>query len=131
MPRHLAERAKGFDVTVTDASAETSLIAVQGPAAVAILHEVVDESAKALVSDMSYYAADETTVAGIDVLLARTGYTGEDGFELYVPNAQAAELWDALMAAGADARADPRRSCLPRLAAPRGRHAAVRQRALP
>jgi len=98
----LAERAKGFDVTVTDASAETSLIAVQGPAAVAILHEVVEESAKALVSDMSYYAADETTVAGIDVLLARTGYTGEDGFELYVPNAQAAELWAALMAAGAN-----------------------------
>ncbi|GAA3324783.1 glycine cleavage system aminomethyltransferase GcvT [Paeniglutamicibacter sulfureus] len=96
----LAERAKGFDVVVTDASAETSLVAVQGPNAVAILHELVDEAAKSVVSDMSYYAADEVTVAGIDVLLARTGYTGEDGFELYVPNAQAAELWDALMAAG-------------------------------
>lgn len=98
----LAERAKGFDVVVTDASDETSLVAVQGPAAVAILHELVAQDAKSVVTDMSYYAADEVTVAGIDVLLARTGYTGEDGFELYVPNAQAAELWDALMAAGAN-----------------------------
>ena len=98
----LAERAKGFDVVVTDASDETSLIAVQGPAAVAILHEVADAANQALVTEMLYYAADEATIAGIDVLLARTGYTGEDGFELYVPNAQAAELWDALMNAGAN-----------------------------
>lgn len=96
----LAERAAGFDVTVTDASAETSLIAVQGPNAVAILHELVDEAGKAVVTEMNYYAADELTVAGINVLLARTGYTGEDGFELYVPNEQAAELWDAVMNAG-------------------------------
>jgi aminomethyltransferase len=103
----LAERAAGFDVTVTDASAETSLIAVQGPNAVAILHELVDEAGKAVVTEMNYYAADELTVAGINVLLARTGYTGEDGFELYVPNEQAAELWDAVMNAGTAHRLIP------------------------
>lgn len=94
------ERARGFDVVVADESAETSLVAVQGPAAVAILHELVPVQQRDLVSEMKYYAAAPVTVAGLDLLLARTGYTGEDGFELYLPNAQAAELWRALLAAG-------------------------------
>ncbi|TDP91644.1 aminomethyltransferase [Leucobacter luti] len=95
-----AERAAGFDVTVRDESADTSLIAVQGPAAVAILHALLPEAQRAIVTEMKYYSAAPVTVAGLDVLLARTGYTGEDGFELYLPNAQAAELWRALRAAG-------------------------------
>lgn len=97
----LAERAAGFDVVVTDASAETSLVAVQGPNSVAILHELADDATKAIISEMPYYAADEATIGGFDVLLARTGYTGEDGFELYLPNEQAPALWEALMKAGA------------------------------
>ena len=52
--------------------------------------------------ELAYYAWAPLTVSGIDVMLARTGYTGEDGFELYVPNAQAVALWEALTAAGAD-----------------------------
>lgn len=95
-----AARAAGFDVTVTDESSETSLVAVQGPKSVEILHQLVPETQRDLVSEMRYYAAEPAEVAGIAVLLARTGYTGEDGFELYVPNAQAAELWRALLAAG-------------------------------
>ena len=98
----LRERAHGFDVRVTDVSAETSLIAVQGPNAVDILLAVVADAQHELVTDMTYYSAAEATVAGIEVLLARTGYTGEDGFELYVPNAHAAPLWRALLAAGTD-----------------------------
>ena len=97
----LAERAEGFDVTVVDESAETSLVAVQGPNSVAILHDLVSDEERALVSDMKYYAAAPATVAGHNVLLARTGYTGEDGFELYVANDEAAGLWGALLAAGA------------------------------
>lgn len=97
----LAERAAGFDVLVTDASAETSLIAVQGPASVAILAQLIDADSQEVLTGMKYYAADEITVAGHDVLLARTGYTGEDGFELYLPNAQAPALWASLMEAGA------------------------------
>ena len=96
----LAARAVGFDATVSDESSATSLIAVQGPRSVEILHALVPEEQRALVSDMKYYAAAPATVSGIPVLLARTGYTGEDGFELYVPNAQAAELWTAVLAAG-------------------------------
>ncbi|WP_053386498.1 glycine cleavage system aminomethyltransferase GcvT [Leucobacter japonicus] len=98
----LIERAAGFDVEVTDQSADTSLVAVQGPNAVAILHTLVPEEQRALVSDLKYYAAEQAVIAEIPVLLARTGYTGEDGFELYVPNAEAPALWRALLAAGAD-----------------------------
>lgn len=97
----LTARASGFDVEVTDASAETSLVAVQGPASEAIVRAAVtDEDQRAAVTDLGYYAWTAVVVAGIDVLLARTGYTGEDGFELYVPNDQAVALWDALTEAG-------------------------------
>jgi aminomethyltransferase len=101
----LAERAAGFDVVVDDVSAETSLIAVQGPNAEAILLTLVPAEQHSLVTELKYYAAVEVgiTVNGTvqDLLLARTGYTGEDGFEIYVPNEDAANLWDALLEAGA------------------------------
>jgi aminomethyltransferase len=101
----LAERAAGFDVVVDDVSAETSLIAVQGPNAEAILLSLVPADQHSLVTELKYYAAVEVgiTVNGTvqDLLLARTGYTGEDGFEIYVPNEDAAGLWDALLEAGA------------------------------
>lgn len=98
----LIERAAGFDVEVTDQSADTSLVAVQGPNAAAILHSLIADAQRTLVSDVKYYAAEHAVIAEIPVLLARTGYTGEDGFELYVPNTDAAALWRALLAAGAD-----------------------------
>jgi aminomethyltransferase len=101
----LAERAANFDVVVEDASAETSLIAVQGPAAEAILLALVPAEQHTLVTELKYYAAVEVglTVNGTvqTLLLARTGYTGEDGFEIYVPNVDAAGLWEALLDAGA------------------------------
>ena len=100
----LAERAAGFDVQVEDVSAETSLIAVQGPTAEDILLKLVPAEQHALVTELKYYAAVEVgfTVNGAvqELLLARTGYTGEDGFEIYVPNVDAAGLWDALLEAG-------------------------------
>jgi aminomethyltransferase len=101
----LAERAANFDVVVEDASAETSLIAVQGPAAEAILLALVPAEQHTLVTELKYYAAVEVglTVNGTvqTLLLARTGYTGEDGFEIYVPTADAAGLGVALRDAGA------------------------------
>ncbi|WP_426004791.1 glycine cleavage system aminomethyltransferase GcvT [Paenarthrobacter sp. NyZ202] len=96
----LSERAAGFDVVVEDASAETSLIAVQGPNAEAILLKLVPAGQHALVTELKYYAAVEVSIAGEELLLARTGYTGEDGFEIYVPNADAPSLWEALLEAG-------------------------------
>jgi aminomethyltransferase len=101
----LAQRAEAFDVEVQDVSADTSLIAVQGPKAEEILLALVPAEQHALVTELKYYAAVEVsiTVNGTaqDLLVARTGYTGEDGFEIYVPNEGAAGLWEALLQAGA------------------------------
>jgi len=98
----LAERAANFDVVVQDASAATSLIAVQGPKAEAILLRLVPAAQHELVTGLKYYAAVEVPflVAGSskDLLLARTGYTGEDGFEIFVDNDDAAALWQAIEA---------------------------------
>jgi len=96
----LLERASGFDIAVEDVSAETSLIAVQGPNAEAILLTLVPAEQHALVTELKYYAAVEVEINGQELLLARTGYTGEDGFEIYVPNVDAAGLWEALLEAG-------------------------------
>uniref|UniRef100_UPI003D1BF7AE glycine cleavage system aminomethyltransferase GcvT n=1 Tax=unclassified Nocardia TaxID=2637762 RepID=UPI003D1BF7AE len=100
--RELVLRAEGFDAEVDDQSARTALIAVQGPAAQDIVQALVPDEQVAVVTELKYYAVTPASVAGIDVLLARTGYTGEDGFELYVPNAQAVDLWRALLDATAD-----------------------------
>ncbi|WP_017791829.1 glycine cleavage system aminomethyltransferase GcvT [Leucobacter salsicius] len=93
-------RAEGFDVTLVDETLTTALVAVQGPASAEILLTLVDEADRDAVRDMKYYAAAPARVLGADALIARTGYTGEDGFEVYVPNDRAAELWRALLEAG-------------------------------
>jgi aminomethyltransferase len=98
----LRERSAGFDTVVTDRSAETALIAVQGPRAAEIVGAVVDVPARdGGLAALKYYASVPATVRGHDVLLARTGYTGEDGFELYVPVAGAPAVWRTLTEAGA------------------------------
>lgn len=98
--QELLQRAEGFDVTVTNASADISLIAVQGPNAEAILLTLVPEDEHETVTGLKYYAAVEVTINGDSLLLARTGYTGEDGFEIFVANESAPALWQALLAAG-------------------------------
>lgn len=112
----LAERAGsaqegGFDVTVRDASAEISLVAVQGPKAEAILLRLVPAAQHDLVTGLKYYAAVEVPFmvagAGKDLLLARTGYTGEDGFEIFVDNDDAAALWQALIAIAEEGELTP------------------------
>lgn len=112
----LAERAGsardgGFDVTVRDASAEISLVAVQGPKAEAILLRLVPAAQHELVTGLKYYAAVEVPFmvagAGKDLLLARTGYTGEDGFEIFVDNDDAAALWQALIAIAEEGELTP------------------------
>ena len=100
----LLERAASFDVTVTDRSDEVSLIAVQGPVSRAILEATagleISEGHTAL-ADLKYYWSTEASFADSTVFIGRTGYTGEDGFELYVDVADAAALWSALVTAGA------------------------------
>jgi len=99
----LEERAAGFDVEVDNASGRQSLIAVQGPNAEAIVGKLAaDEQSAQSVTEVKYYAAVNLVLGGIDVLLARTGYTGEDGFELIIDNEDAAELWSKIINIGAD-----------------------------
>ncbi|WGW11345.1 glycine cleavage system aminomethyltransferase GcvT [Saxibacter everestensis] len=96
------QRAANFDAVVDDQSLSTSLIALQGPKAEAILLRLVAGDQADAVRELRYYAAIELRVAGIDVLLARTGYTGEDGFELMISNSDAVALWTQLLETGAD-----------------------------
>jgi len=96
--QELAARAKAFDVAVSDESADWSLIAIQGPKAAEILQKVVDID----LSQMKYYAIDRAKLESLDVLLARTGYTGEDGFEIFVSNQNAAMVWNLLLGLDSD-----------------------------
>ena len=92
----LATRLAGFRAVLDDRSLATALCAIQGPRGVELLTPLTDVDLGAL----RYYAIAEGTVAGIKALVARTGYTGEDGFEVFVDTNRAEELWDALFAAG-------------------------------
>lgn len=92
----LTERAKDFDAVVDDRSERYALIAVQGPRSRDILAGLTEADLDAL----KYYAGLPATVAGIEALIARTGYTGEDGFELFVAAGDAEPLWAALTKAG-------------------------------
>ncbi len=93
----IEEHALGFDAEVEDASAATALLALQGPAAREILRPLADLD----VDSVKYYRFAEGHVAGLPAVISGTGYTGEDGFELYVGADVAPALWDALLEAGA------------------------------
>ena len=85
-----------LDVTVEDISDSTGMIAIQGPSAVEITQALTDAD----LSQTTRNSWIKANVAGIELMLARTGYTGEDGFEFYCPIDQVGALWDALMEAG-------------------------------
>ncbi|MET8974160.1 glycine cleavage system aminomethyltransferase GcvT [Streptomyces sp. NPDC004539] len=95
----LTERSAGFDAAVRDDRDAYALLAVQGPEAAGIVGALTDADLKGL----KYYAGLPGTVAGVPALIARTGYTGEDGFELFVAPSDAVALWEALSAEGAAA----------------------------
>ncbi|MFI6012822.1 glycine cleavage system aminomethyltransferase GcvT [Streptomyces sp. NPDC051243] len=92
----LVERSAGFDAEVRDDRDAYALIAVQGPESPGILKSLTDAD----LDGLKYYAGLPGTVAGVPALIARTGYTGEDGFELFVKPEHAVELWQALTKAG-------------------------------
>ncbi|MGW8484346.1 glycine cleavage system aminomethyltransferase GcvT [Microbacterium sp. NPDC055903] len=99
----LQERTGSFDVVVVDVSDDYALLAVQGPAAETIVAATEGISEVSIPwGDQKYYAWASARFHGAPLLLARTGYTGEDGFELLVQAEDAAALWDALLAAGSD-----------------------------
>lgn len=92
----IREQAKGFDVTITDRCADYALLALQGPRSEEILQSLTGAKLGAL----GYYHFTDGTVAGMQCRISRTGYTGEDGFELYHAPADAVALAGALLAAG-------------------------------
>jgi aminomethyltransferase len=89
----LVERLAGTRAVLDDQSLATGLVAVQGPRSRDVLAPHTDVDLEAL----RYYAIAEGQVAGIPALVARTGYTGEDGFEVFVTTQRTGELWDVLL----------------------------------
>ena len=94
---HLMHYAPQFDVELRNESDDYSLLAVQGPNAIPLLQTLTEID----LADIKYYSFTVGSMAGInDVIISATGYTGAGGFELYVPNAVAETLWNAIMKAG-------------------------------
>lgn len=92
------KQAQNFNVKTTNQSYTTALIALQGPEAQAILQPMTEVD----LSTIRYYHCTPGIVEGINCIISRTGYTGEDGFELYCAPVDAPELWNALLSAGKD-----------------------------
>jgi aminomethyltransferase len=88
--------ARAQDASVRNASDDYAQLAVQGPAATRIVQKLTGSD----LSRVKYYWFVEGKVFGVPAIMARTGYTGEDGFELYVPPDEAPRIWDALLESG-------------------------------
>ncbi|MCR4852333.1 MAG: glycine cleavage system aminomethyltransferase GcvT [Prevotella sp.] len=92
----MQEQAKGFDIELVNRSDDYGQIAVQGPEAEAVVEEVLQLACKELV----FYTTKTLEVDGEEVIISRTGYTGEDGFEIYGSHDFIRRQWDKLMASG-------------------------------
>jgi aminomethyltransferase len=92
----MQEQARGFDCTVTDRSPDYGQLAVQGPRAA----EIVQTLTQTDLAGIKYYHFAEGQVAGVNCIVSRTGYTGEDGVELYCAAAEVERLAEAVLAAG-------------------------------
>nr|WP_290667880.1 glycine cleavage system aminomethyltransferase GcvT [Ardenticatena sp.] len=96
---HVQQVLADFEgVEARNRSDDFALLAFQGPKAATLLQRLTDAN----LDEVKFYHHTRATVAGHDVMLARTGYTGEDGFELFVTPDEAADLWNALLDAGRD-----------------------------
>jgi len=90
--------ATGFAVEIANESDDTALVAIQGPDSEKVLEKLTGTD----LPSIQYYRHVNGEVAGRKALIARTGYTGEDGFELYTRSADAEAVWEAVMDAGAE-----------------------------
>ena len=94
---HISRYVGDFEATLDDISDRVALLALQGPEAAKILQQHTDTD----LSRIKYYEFATGTVAGVEkVYISRTGYTGEDGFEVYFPSEHAPTIWNALTASG-------------------------------
>ncbi len=99
----MTKQNEKFGATITNASEEYSLLAVQGPNAINTLQKLTSVN----LSDIPYYHFVEGTLAGIDMIISNTGYTGAGGFELYVKNNEALTLWNEVFKAGEEFAIEP------------------------
>jgi aminomethyltransferase len=90
------KHAPAFDVRVENVSDQWAQLAVQGPAAAPVVAALTEVD----VDDIRYYGFVRASVAGVEAILSRTGYTGEDGFEIYAPAESGERLWHAVLRAG-------------------------------
>jgi len=96
--RWLSMNTRGLEVNIEDESEAIAAVALQGPFARAVLEVATGES----FADLRYFRRRPSSLAGIAVDVSRTGYTGDLGYEVWIPAERAVEAWDALMDAGAD-----------------------------
>ena len=94
--RWFRENAQGLDVTIEDISEKTAALALQGPTSGRLLMDVCDAD----VRNLKYFRMLSTKIAGVPVDISRTGYTGDLGYEIWMPWQDAVRVWDALAAAG-------------------------------
>ncbi|MEE2787697.1 MAG: aminomethyltransferase family protein [Myxococcota bacterium] len=90
------QHADGFDVEVVDTSTSLAALALQGPTARLILNDVCDRS----LNQLKFFGLARTRLNGVDCVITRTGYTGDLGYEVWMPQADALPVWDALMEGG-------------------------------
>jgi aminomethyltransferase len=103
MAAHFAAQVRGR-CNYRDGSDDTALLALQGPKAAAVVRDL---QADPKLVDLPRFGVVQTTLAGLELTAARTGYTGEDGYELFCRNADAVRLWDALVSTGAKHGLEP------------------------
>ena len=94
---HLKKHVASFDATVTDESDDTVLLALQGGEAQKLLQTLTETD----LEPIGYYRFSQLELSGSNAIVSRTGYTGEDGFEIYIPNAAATTIWQKLESVGA------------------------------
>ncbi len=94
--RWFVQNAAGLDVSIEDVSEKVAALAVQGPTSGALLRQVADAD----VDSLKYFRVTSGMIAGVAVDISRTGYTGDLGYEVWMPWDQATRVWDAVMSAG-------------------------------
>ena len=98
--RWFRQNASGLDVVIDDISEETAALALQGPTSAKLLRAVADADVDVDINGLRYFRVTQATIAGVTVDISRTGYTGDLGYEIWMPARQAVRVWDALMERG-------------------------------
>lgn len=99
----LSTYAPGFDVRIEDSTDRIAVLSLQGPTSLSILQKTCNVD----LSDLRFFRLRKTAIDGFDTVVTRTGYTGDLGYEIWVDNADAVPLWDALVANGREYGIEP------------------------